>query len=168
MVRTLDHLLQPTASEEHVPVSLESGTYLTKQPQAPARAHQRTWLPRTSRGALELLLAVILEYQLGLAEDEASASSSFSWTRVEEPPPFLCSQPCLRPPALSGNHRSLVLEHAPAALPGVHEATWVRVGREGFEESSSSWMLRSIGLRFSPSLTLHQMSSLQTCSSDGS
>lgn len=74
--------------------------------------------------ALELLLAVVLEvHQLGLAEDEPAllpVSPGQSGGAAT-----LLVQPALLEGLLLGAEpqECLVLEHAPAALPGVHEAT---------------------------------------------
>ena len=164
MVRTLDHLLQPTASENMSQSAWSQGPTWRSSPKPLPGPINVLGCPDL-HGALELLLAVVLEvHQLGLAEDEPA--------RLPVSPgqgggaTALLMQPALLEGLLlwAEPQERLVLEHTPAALPGVHEATWVRVGREGFEESPSSWMLRSIGLRFSPSLTLHQISSFQTCS----
>lgn len=107
-------------------------------------------------GALELLLAVILEvHQPGLAEDEPAPLPV---------PPGQCGgaaallvQPALLEGFLLGTEpqEGFVLEDTPAAFPGVHEATCApRIGFGGVEKSLSNGMLRSEGLGVQPILNL--------------
>lgn len=140
---------------EHVPDSLESGTNLMKQPQAPARAHQRTWPPGPPRCPWASPRCRSRSTSAWPGGGRTSASSSFSWIGWRSRHPSCAASLAWGPPAWSGTTGT---SRPWARTSGASRSSWGHLspqgsgGREGFEESPSSWMLRSVGLKVQPIL----------------
>ena len=140
---------------ERVPDSLESGTNLMKQPQAPARAHQRTWLPGPPRCPWASPRCHSRSTSAWPGGGRTSAFSSFSWTGWRSRHPSCAASLAWGPPAWSGTTGT---SRPWARTSGASRSSWGHLspqgsgGRGGFEESPSSWMLRSVGLKVQPIL----------------